>query len=109
MFFQFSVDEDYRNFFRFLWWKDEDVSSVPTKYRITVHVFGAVSSPGCANFGLKRAADDGEEEFGVDAADFVRSNFYVDEGLISIPTASEAIELVKNHERLLLESRNKTT
>ena len=44
-----------------------------------VHLFGAVSSPGCANFGLKRAADDGEFEFGEVAANFVCNNFYVDD------------------------------
>ena len=32
-----------------------------------VHLFGAGSSPGCANFGLKRAADDGEHDFGTEA------------------------------------------
>ena len=34
-------------------------------------VFGAVSSPSCANFGLKRAADDGKFEFGEAATNFV--------------------------------------
>ena len=60
-----------------------------------VHLFGAVSSPGCANFGLKRAADDGEFEFGEAAANFVRNNFYVDDGLIS-SFFSEAINLLQN-------------
>ncbi len=46
-----------------------------------VHLFGAASSPGCANFGLKRAADEGEEEFGEDAAEFIRRDFYVDDGV----------------------------
>ena len=36
------------------------------------HLFGASSSPGCAHFGLRRAADDGEEELGADAATFTR-------------------------------------
>ena len=34
-------------------------------------VFGAVSSPSCANFGLKKAADDGKFEFGEAATNFV--------------------------------------
>ena len=29
-----------------------------------VCLFGATVSPGCANFGLKHAADDGETDFG---------------------------------------------
>jgi len=60
-----------------------------------VHFFGASSSPGCANFGLKRAADDGEEEFGADAAAFIGKDFYVDDGLKSVPTVPEAIQLIK--------------
>ena len=53
------------------------------------------SSPGCANFGLKRAANDGEEEFGADAAAFIRKDFYVDDGLKSVSTVPEAIQWIK--------------
>ena len=63
-------------------------------YRMKVHLFGASSSPGCANFGLRRAGDDGEE-FGTDAAAFIRKNFYVDDGLKSVSTVPEAIQLIK--------------
>ena len=55
-----------------------------------VHLFGAVSSPSVANFGLQKAADDGENEFGSETADFVRSDFYMDDGLKSVPTADAA-------------------
>ena len=61
-----------------------------------VHLFGASSSPGCANFGLKKAADDDEEEFGNDAALFIRRDFYVDDGLKSVPTAQEAVGLINS-------------
>ncbi|XP_072175534.1 uncharacterized protein [Diadema setosum] len=61
-----------------------------------VHLFGAASSPGCANFGLKRAADDGEKEFGKDAADYIRKEFYVDDGLKSVPTIEDAVSLLKS-------------
>ena len=30
------------------------------EYRMKVHLFRAASSPGCANYGFKKAADDGE-------------------------------------------------
>ena len=46
-----------------------------------VHLYGASSSPGCANFGLRRAADYGEQDFGADAAAFIGKNFYVHDGL----------------------------
>ena len=62
-----------------------------------------MSSPGCANFGLKKAADFGEEKFGTEAARFVREDFYVDDDLTSQPTATDAIYLVCNTKQLCTE------
>ena len=39
-------------FVSFLWWEDGDATKDPQEYRITVHLFGATSSLGCANFAL---------------------------------------------------------
>ncbi|KAK3734389.1 hypothetical protein QZH41_006200 [Actinostola sp. cb2023] len=96
MFHQFFVDEADRNLLRFFWWEDGNIDGEPTEYRMKVHLFGAASSPGCANFGFKRAADDGQEEFGADAANFIKRDFYVDDGLKSVQTSQEAIELIDN-------------
>ena len=74
-----------------------------------VHLFGAASSPGCANFGLRRAADDGEDEFGTDAAEFIREEFYVDDGIKSVPTVKDAVTLIKSKSSDLCESRPKIT
>ena len=57
--------------------------------------FGAVCSPGSTNFGFKQAAKDGGQEFGADAAEFIRRNFYVDDGLKSVSTASAAAKLIQ--------------
>ena len=100
MFHQFKVDKRHRNLLRFLWWPDGDIKAAPVEYRMTVHLFGAGSSPGCANFALKRIASDHEEEFGHDAANFVKDNFYVDDGLKSVPTVAEAIKLIKSTRKL---------
>ena len=54
MFHQFKVDTKHRDFLRFLRWDGGNYDARPTEYRMCVHLFGAVSSPGCANFGLKR-------------------------------------------------------
>ena len=62
---------------------------------MTVHLFGAGSSPGCSNFALKRTAEDGEREFGARAAETLRKNFYVDDALSSVPTEKDAVELVQ--------------
>ncbi|KAK3715792.1 hypothetical protein QZH41_001220 [Actinostola sp. cb2023] len=95
MFHQVHVNEKHRNYLRFLWWEDGNLETDPTEYRMTVHLFGATSSPGCANYALKSAADDNEEEFGSEAADFVRNDFYVDDGLKSLSSSAEAIKLIE--------------
>ena len=62
---------------------------------MTSHLFGAVSSIGCANVGLKGIADDYEYMYGKDAADFIRDCFYVDDGLCSVSNDELAADLIK--------------
>ena len=71
MFHQIRVNPEHRDLLRFLWWEGNDLSKDPTDYGMTVHLFGATSSPSCANFALKKTADDYEEEFGAQAANFI--------------------------------------
>lgn len=54
----------------FLWWRNGNPNNEVVEYRVKVHLFEAASSPGCANVGLRRAADEVEDEFGTDAAVF---------------------------------------
>ena len=95
MFFQVKVPREDQNFLRFLWWPNGDLTQEPQEYCMTVHLFGAGSSPGCSNFALKRTAEDGEREFGAKAAETLRKNFYVDDALSSVPTEKDAVELVQ--------------
>jgi len=76
MFQQVRVTEDHRNYLRFLWWTNGDMSRDPEEYQMNVHLFGAVSSPSCANFAVKRTADDFEEEVGEETANVLRKNLY---------------------------------
>ena len=96
MFHQFFVDETDRDLLRFFWWKHGDFKNEAEEYRMKVHLFGATSSPGCANFAFKKAADDGEKEFGSEAADFMRKDFYVDDGLKSVKCVDTATNLIQN-------------
>lgn len=41
-------------------------------------------------------ADDNEEKIGSEAANFLREDFYVDDGLKSVPSIDEAVKLVKD-------------
>ena len=94
MFHQFGLSPQHRDYFRFLWWNRGDLTQDPSVYRMRVHLFGASSSPGCANYGLKRLADDYESMCGTEAANFIRNNFYVDDGVTSVATENEAIHLI---------------
>jgi len=100
MFHQFKVDEKHRDFLRFLWCPNGNIQLAPVQYRMTVHLFGAGSSPGCVNFALKRIASDHEQEFGHEEANFVRDNFYVDDGLKSVLMVPKAIKLIQNTRKL---------
>lgn len=99
MFHQFHVPPDNRNYLRFLWWENGDLEREPKEYRMTVHLFGAASSPGCANFGLKYLAEQYKSEYPT-ASSFVKKNFYVDDGLTSVPLIEEAKELIVNAQTL---------
>jgi hypothetical protein len=98
MFHQFSVRPEDRDLLRFLWWDDSLVS--PSEYRMKVHLFGATSSPACANYGLKQCGIAGNDERFASAKDFLLNDFYVTDGLKSTPTEDSAIELI-DHAREL--------
>ncbi|PIK33816.1 hypothetical protein BSL78_29367 [Apostichopus japonicus] len=94
MFHRFHVSPEDRDYLRFLWYKGGDTKKEPLEYRMNVHLFGATSSPGCANFGMKHLSRMFEEEFSL-AAPFLRQDFYVDDGVTSVKNAREAKELIK--------------
>ena len=65
-FLQFRVETSHQDYLRFLWWENGIVDSEPRTYCMTRHLFGAVSSPSCANFALRKIATEGEADFGMD-------------------------------------------
>ena len=94
MFHQFKVQKTDRDYLRFLWWKNGDLSTQPQEYRMTVHLFGAVSSPGCANYGLKHLAKEHNLSFPL-GAQFIARDFYVDDGVTSVETVKGGIQLAR--------------
>ena len=101
MYHQVKVNIEHRNFLRFLWWDDGSLATDPVEYRMTVHLFGVTSSPGCANFLRKTTAEDFEGDCGSESAKFVKRDFYVDDGIKSVSTVAVAIDLIENTEKLL--------
>ena len=81
MFDQFIVRENARNYLRFLWWPNGDVTKESKEYRMKVHLFGATSSPGCASYGLKYTANQKRETYPA-AAQFISHDFYLDDRLL---------------------------
>ncbi len=96
MFYCFKVKEQHCNYLCFLWHKDNCAEKEIIDYRMIVHVFGNSPSPAVAIYALRRAAELGEAECGMDAKNFVLRNFYVDDGITSVPTEREAIDLLKH-------------
>lgn len=66
MFHQVQVTEEHVDFLRFLWWPEGNLEQDLKEYRMTVHLFGAVSSPSCACFALRKTAEDNKTNFSLD-------------------------------------------
>ena len=102
MFYCFYVNREHRNYLRFLWHDDNDPAKTLVHYRMCVLVFGNSPSPAVATYGLRKAVNVADE----DVIDYVERNFYVDDGLASCKRPEEAITLVKNTQRALMEGGN---
>jgi len=66
-----------------------------------VHLFGGSSSPGCANFALKKATQDNKAEFNPETIQTVEQKFYVDDCLKSVPTEDAAVTIADKLRELL--------
>ena len=90
MFLQVRVPPDDCKYLRFLW-RDKLEDDVQV-YEYTRHVFGAKSSPTCANHALQQTGHDNKKDY-PKAAMAIRRNFYMDDFVKSVETVEEAIEL----------------
>ena len=86
MFYQVRVSTGDSSFLRFLWWENSDMTRELQEYQMLVHLFGAISSPACANFALRKTAEDNKDSFSLEATNTVKRNFYVDDCLKSLPS-----------------------
>ncbi|XP_043958763.1 uncharacterized protein LOC122823332 [Gambusia affinis] len=93
MFHQVHVPEEDADLLRFLWWPGGDFNQSMQEYRMGVHLFGATSSPSCANYALRKCAEDNKADFSQQVIDTILYSFYVDDCLVSIDTEEEAISL----------------
>ena len=98
MFLQVQFPEQNRSCLRFLW---RPRTNEPVQiYEYQCHVFGAKSSPTCANYALKRVELDNEKDYPI-AAKAIQNNFYMDDFIKSVETPEEAIEFFNQLQLLL--------
>ena len=93
MFHQVRVHPDDCNALRFLWWPDGDLNKPAEEFQMMAHLFGGTSSPSCANFALRKTADDNEGIFDPETIQTIRRNFYVDDCLKSVKSEPSAVRL----------------
>ena len=94
MFYQVRVPPEQRSFLRFLWWEGGDTKREPSEYEMCVHIFGAISSPSCANYALRRTAEDNRARYGDAVADTIQRDFYVDDMLKSTDNDDTATSIL---------------
>ena len=78
-----------------------DMEREPQDYRLKVFPFGAVGSPSCAGYALRRTAQDKEGLFPPKVIETVNKNFYVDDCLKSVTDEDSAVSLVPKLGQLL--------
>lgn len=96
MFHQVKVAEKHVDFLRFLWWPEGNLENNLVEHRMTVHLFGAVSSPSCACFALRKTAEDNKASFPPEVIDTINRNFYMDDLLKSLPSEKDAVFMAKH-------------
>ena len=97
--FQVRVSKSDIDFLRFIWWRDGDIEQDPIDHRMLVHLFGAVSSPTCASFALRRTAEDNQHAR-THVTNTIMHSFYVDDCLTSLPRVQDAVQLTADLTKL---------
>ena len=89
MFIQIALRYEDQSALRFLWPIEEMVN----QYQFSRLIFGASCSPFCAIFGLNHCAEDNASEF-PRAVNAIKSHFYMDDNINSLPSIEETIESI---------------
>ena len=90
MFLQVKVPPEECKVLRFLW--RDNTNELVKVYEYGRHIFGAKSSPTCANYALQQVARGNTQE-SPQITKLIRRNFYMDDFVKSVPSAEQAIEI----------------
>ena len=96
MFMQIAVRQEDQSALRFLWMIDNSIRP----FQFTRLIFGATCSPFCAIYVLNKCAEDNKSEFPA-ALNAIKHHFYMDDYIHSLPTISEAKEVISQTTRCL--------
>ena len=91
MFLQVKLHPSDRAKMRFLWWDNGDLTNALSVYQMTVHPFGATSSPFCANFALMKSIDEFGGTLSEPTLTCARRDLYVDDCITSLNDANTAV------------------
>lgn len=83
------------DFLHFAWQPQGNLEQELVEYRMTVHLFGAVSSPSWTCYALRRAAEDNQASFSPDVVETVNRNFYMDDLLKSLSSEKDAVTMAQ--------------
>ena len=104
-FFQVLLPEKQQDYFRILWYKDDDVQQGQIEsYKFTRHVWGVISSPYIACAAIRKTAADNPTNASSHTTETVKGCMYMDDMLFSRDTQDEA-QLVAKEAVELLDSR----
>lgn len=96
MYYEVREHEEHRDFLRFLWWPQAEVTQPLEVYHMNIHLFGAVSFPGIADFALQQTGKDNSDRFSMDVLDTIKQSFYVYDCLELVPSIKQAVKLTKD-------------
>ena len=91
----YQVPDRDSSFLRFFCWEDGNLERELQECQMVVHLFGAISSPACANFAYNK------EDFPSDVISTLKRNFYVDDCLKSLTLKTKATARVDSSRNLL--------
>ena len=93
MFLQVRVPQEDRGALRLLWWNGGSNGGEVVERQIAVHPFGATSSPFCAAMALRKSSEVSNLNDDSPVREFIERNFYVNDCLISLDSATEVSRL----------------
>ncbi len=110
MFYAVKVKERHQDYLRFFWFPNNNLDENPIEYRVTVHIFGAVSSPSIANYVLRQSAQTkAATKYTEETRQSVEKEFYVDDWMKSTETVERASLLISEVTAMLAHSGFKLT